>query len=567
MVRDFAWMSKRTTRAARIALPLLATLVICVPDALAGRFHVYSCRTPAGEAAPVDGWSGSLGAGNVGDDRVSNTCGSQGALIAALGDEEVHYAGADRATWAFSAPTWSQVAGATLRRAGYLHGGGGGATYEFWFAGPAPTAVFDQCLYANGCAGLGAPSEPASPVNRVVVPASNLGSNIYMNVSCGPALPNAECPHGFGDANAYAAVVYLYAADITLEQAGTPTAGNVGGEVATAAKLTGRSDLTFDAADPGAGVYEAVFSVDGQEVQRTVLDGNGGRCRNVGQTTDGTLAFLYLQPCPGSVGADIAFDSSSVSNGVHHLVVSVVDAAGNTAPVLDRVVSVYNPAAPGVPGPPNGANASARATLTVGWSGHRRPTLTTGYGRGARIAGRLTAPGGPAISGALVEVQPSPPTGGRHLAAISARTGRDGRFTVLLPAGISSCRVRISYRAHVGDSAPAAAQTLVLRVRAGIALTIAPRTSVVGGSISFHGRLRGGPIPAEGKQLVLEARSPGGSWIEFKVVRTDSRGRYHASYRFRFPGPALYDFRAVSEPESDYPYAAGSSRVVLVRER
>jgi hypothetical protein len=127
--------------------------------------------------------------------------------------------------------------------------------------------------------------------------------------------------------------------------------------------------------------------------------------------------------------------------------------------------------------------------------------------------------------------------------------------------------VRISYRAHVGDSEPAAAQTLVLRVRAGIALTIAPRTSGVGGSISFRGRLRGGPIPAEGKQLVLEARSPGGSWIEFKVVRTDSRGRYRASYRFRFPGPALYDFRAVSEPESDYPYAAGSSRVVLVRER
>jgi hypothetical protein len=388
-----------------------------------------------------------------------------------------------------------------------------------------------------------------------------------MSASCGPALPNAECPHGFGDPSGYAAAVYLYAADITLEQAGTPTAGNAGGEVASAPTLTGKSDLTFDAADPGAGVYEAVFSVDGKPVQATVLDENGGRCRNAGQATDGTFAFLYLQPCPGSVGADVAFDSSSVSNGVHHLVVSVVDAAGNTAPVLDRMVTVNNPPVPGVPGPPNGVNASTRATLTVGWPGHRRPTLTTSYGRGARIAGRLTAPGGAAISAALIEVQPSRATGGRRPSTIVARTGHDGRFTALLPRSISSCRVRITYRAHVGDSVPAAVRTLALRVHAGIALTVTPRSSGVGGSIFFRGRLRGGPIPAEGKQLVLEARSPGGSWIQFKVVRTDPRGRYHASYRFRFPGPALYDFRAVSEPESDYPYAAGSSPALLVRER
>jgi hypothetical protein len=267
------------------------------------------------------------------------------------------------------------------------------------------------------------------------------------------------------------------------------------------------------------------------------------------------------------VGADVVFDSSGVANGVHHLVVSVVDAAGNATPVLDRIVTVYNPPQAGIPGPANGANASTRATLTAAWQGHRRATLTTGYGRGARIAGRLTAPGGVAISGALVEARLSRATDGKQLAPIGARTASDGRFTLLVPRSASSCRVRITYRAHAGDSAPAATRALVLRVRAGIALRITPRTSGVGGIIYFRGRLRGGPIPAEGKQLVLEARSPGGSWIEFKVVRTDSRGRYRASYRFRFAGPALYDFRAVSEPESDYPYAAGSSRVLLVRER
>ena len=96
---------------------------------------------------------------------------------------------------------------------------------------------------------------------------------------------------------------------------------------------------------------------------------------------------------------------------------------------------------------------------------------------------------------------------------------------------------------------------------------MSPHTTSVGRSIVFRGRLRGGPIPRGGKQLVLEARSPGSPWIEFKVVRTDARGRFRASYRFKFAGPANYRFRARSEPESDFPFAGGSSNVVAVHER
>jgi hypothetical protein len=66
---------------------------------------------------------------------------------------------------------------------------------------------------------------------------------------------------------------------------------------------------------------------------------------------------------------------------------------------------------------------------------------------------------------------------------------------------------------------------------------------------------------------VLEARAPGGRWIEFDDVRTGPRGVFHAGYRFKFPGPAHYQFRVLSEPESDYPYAQGASDVVAVTER
>ena len=36
------------------------------------------------------------------------------------------------------------------------------------------------------------------------------------------------------------------------------------------------------------------------------------------------------------MSADVGFDTTALRNGAHHLVVSVIDAAGNAAPVLDR---------------------------------------------------------------------------------------------------------------------------------------------------------------------------------------------------------------------------------------
>jgi hypothetical protein len=184
------------------------------------------------------------------------------------------------------------------------------------------------------------------------------------------------------------------------------------------------------------------------------------------------------------------------------------------------------------------------------------------------IDGRLLGPGGAPIGGATIDLVATPSfIGGTPVAMSSPRTRPDGRFSVRLPAGVSSRTLCFAYRPGGGASVPAATSTLTLNVRAGIALRVTPRTASVGRSIFFHGRLRGGPVPPDGKQLVLEARSPGSQWLEFRVIRTNARGRFSASYTFRFPGPARYQFRALSEPESDYPFAAGTSNVVGVRER
>ncbi|HUB73909.1 MAG TPA: hypothetical protein VL979_07730 [Solirubrobacteraceae bacterium] len=399
------------------------------------------------------------------------------------------------------------------------------------------------------------------------MPAANLGSDLYVEVSCATGRPSADCGDDYGDPNGYAAVVYVYAADLVLEQGAGPTASNVGGELASASTVQGTSDVTFSASDPGSGVYEALFSVDGKLVQSAVVDENGGRCEDVGGTSDGLPAFLYAQPCAQSVSADVGFDTALVANGQHHLVVSVIDAAGNAATVLDRNVTVDNQPSPAQPGGPNGTNASAQAQLSASWAGTRRPTLWRAFGRGGKVVGRLTAPGGAPIAGAQIRVMARPDYAGARTAAMTVvRTGAAGRFTLRVPAGVSSRTLRLQYSADLG-ARPVASRVLKLRVRAGVTLAIAPRVTSAGHSIRFSGRLRGGPVPAGGKPLVLEARSPGGAWLEFDVIRSDARGRFHAGYRFKFPGPAAYQFRVLCEAEADYPFATGASKAVGVFER
>jgi hypothetical protein len=400
-----------------------------------------------------------------------------------------------------------------------------------------------------------------------------------------------ECKNGFGDPNGYAAAVYLFAADLTLEQTLGPAATNVTGDLASAPSVSGTTGIAFTASDPGSGVYQALFIIDGQVVQRTVVNENGGRCKDVGQTTDGLPAFLYVQPCLGSVSADVGLDTTKVGDGPHHLVVSVSDAAGNTAPVIDRTVTVANRGisggkgtganggngtngangangANGLNGAANGTNASAQARLTVHWKGTSSDRLVSPYGRAQTILGRLLGPGRVPIGRAQVDLLATPVyAGAKSVPMASPRTGPDGSFTLRLPGGVSSRTLRFSYRSHLGDVLPAATSVLTLSVRAGITLSIRPRVSGVGQTIFFQGRLLGGSIPRGGKQLVLEARSRGGAWLEFRVVRAGTSGRFRASYRFRFPGTVRYQFRVLSEAEADYPFSVGSSNVVGVLER
>jgi hypothetical protein len=564
-------------RALRWAAPMLAAAWITAAPAQAGQYHVYSCRMPNGASAPVDGWTGTAqGPYTYAEDTCSQPAGE---LLAALGDQPARTANTDTATWSFAAPPDATIAAATLWRAGDADGGAAvNATYEYWLAGPKPTEIFDECLFVLGCPREGEVGQALDSSNLITVPPANVGTSLYLSASCG-GVAAYNCPVGKGDANNYAAAVYLYAADLTLEQNVGPTASDVTGELANAAVVSGTSDIVFSASDAGAGVYQAVFTVDGNVVQRTVVDENGGRCVNAGQTTDGTPAFLYLKPCLGSVSVDVPFDTTGLANGTHHLQVSVTDAAGNAAPVIDRQITVSNGTpviAAGAPGSPagsatdtrpNGTGATAQANLAVSWIGTHSARLSVRFGRKESVTGRLTGPGGQPISGAEIEVQAGPSAAGAaSIALASPRTAANGSFTMRVPAGASSRTLRFSYRVDLGDPLPVATRTLTLSVGAGLILSVTPHVSGVGRTIRFGGHLLGGSVPASGKLVVLEARAVGGPWIEFDVVQSDPRGRFAATYRFKFAGPADYQFRVISEPQSDYPFEAGASNVVRVHE-
>ncbi len=129
--------------------------------------------------------------------------------------------------------------------------------------------VFDDCQALLGCSQVGTNNGAFNPSNHEVVPAGHINgaSHLYMSADCGGA-PGAVCPTYPG----YAAEADLYAADMTLNDNSSPTASNVSGPLVGGGTLSGTSDIVFNAADVGSGVYSASMIVDGTSVSSEVLD-------------------------------------------------------------------------------------------------------------------------------------------------------------------------------------------------------------------------------------------------------------------------------------------------------
>jgi len=578
-----AWRRSRSTLRRRVALLVVATAVAAGGGAsqaraqAGGLYHVYGCRTPAGMAAPTDGWTSLVATGLQ---AVANTCAQGGALVGEIPSTALQPAEISQAGWLFTAPPQTRLYAADLWRTGTATNVMGYLTYtSFWLAAPEvvydSNDVFDRCL-PDACTALGDPNQPFAVANEVQAPATSIRGQTTLGIAVGCYGDSGQtCPESANNGTGPPSGEFqLFASDITLADQSIPIVTSVSNGLTSDAPLTGLERITFSASDAGPGLYQVNFLVDGHLVTSVPVDTNGGHCVPATPApADGTNAFLYGQPCDASANVTDTFDTTQVTNGMHELLVQVTDASGTATTVLDRKVLFANEPGAGAPsttsGPsaPNGTNASPTATLHLRWKHSKKAALTSQWGQVRQVTGTLTTAAGQPIGGATLTVQALPQYAGAHTTALGqVRTSTSGAFTFAVGGDASSRSLTFSYDAHLGDRRAAASATLTLLVHAGLHFSVSPHVTAVGHTITFTGKVLGTPIPDGGKQLVLEARAPGSEWIQFQVVRTDARGRFGARYRFRFPGPATYQFRAVSEFEADFPFLGGSSNVVSVFE-
>lgn len=103
------------------------------------------------------------------------------------------------------------------------------------------------------------------------------------------------------------------------------------------------------------------------------------------------------------------------------------------------------------------------------------------------------------------------------------------------------------------------------RVRAPSILDVSRRNAVNGEYVTFHGRVKGGYLPAGGKLVELQVFTRR-RWRTFALPRADAAtGRWSYQYRFEtIRGVARFRFRARVQREAGYPFHTGTSRQVQV---
>lgn len=267
-----------------------------------------------------------------------------------------------------------------------------------------------------------------------------------------------------------------------------------------------------------------------------------------------------------------------LSPGVYRFRAIASDAAGNAGSAQLRVagtaVELRRQAADGARGgttPASRRRATHLAARLIGTSGGSSAGsgLTVDYGEAVEVRGRLTDSRGAGVGGRAVAVAVRAAAGiGPGLERRRVLTDRGGRFALRLPPGTSR-RVTVAF--HGGHGFTPARRSLPLRVRAGVRLTAEPAELQTGESVRLRGRVRLGSaqVSGRGKLIAIQYLERATKrWRPALVVRTDAKGRFDTSYRFRYvTGLARIRLRATAPAEGGWPFARGSSPPVTVTVR
>jgi hypothetical protein len=455
------------------------------------------------------------------------------------------------ARWTFEAPPNTTIANVTVHRT--ASASSNGAWYRSYFLfqdSPVPMEGYglDVCVWLTGpCQRPGDASKPFDDVSRFASGSIRAG-RLIASAQCDGSSCGAQAP-------TFAGSFGIYRARIGLSDAFPPAFRTApsGSLLDASATVSGERAVRFDATDIGGGLRAGEIVVDGVAVARTDI-GAGGTCRE---------PYNLPVPCPFSANGTISLDTAAIENGRRSVQVGLVDAAGNRTLSDPVTVAVHNDKYP------NGTPVSRTASLTARFStrsGRRLVERTVGFGRRARIVGRLVDAARTPIAGAqLVVTSRVDRLGAEERPVATITTGSDGRYAWRTGPGPSRF-FRIGYRAYGSDERLTASTEVKLGVRPAIALSVRPRRVSNGGEVRFRGRLLGGP-GKRGTQVVLEAVGRRGRQrVPVETLRAGREGRFRFSYRFvRSFAPFTYRFRARLIPQAGYPYAAGASPIVVVK--
>lgn len=571
----------------------------------AATYDVWSCRAPDGSPAIVrddgGGWVARSVAGDAGGtNRIEDNCFASGGLEVEhvrSGSQPVNSSSGLQ----FLPPTKTEIVHYELAVHGRLRGtrAGHGAARGYLSVAQAlgAGAIDEKVLLEGRPHSLSDLGDVAITPTTFTGPGASGASDLLASVGC----LGDEGDRCFAGADGSVAALTLSRTTITLRDTEAPVVTGVQGDAVNAG-VWPRSEvaMTVDATDRGGGVLRVGVEVDGGEPQwHSVAD---APCR----IWPGTVrAFVAPKPCPGATSTPVTIPTAALSAGVHSVRVLVEDAAGNRTtaygPVSKRISDAVGPGGDGVagdpadiplggtgdgtanptaadplaraaaaadPGPLNGTPASSTVRLGVRWEGTSSTLRKVRYGQRPVLRGQLTTSDGRPVRDAAIRVGVvQEHRSAQRVEHEGLRTDAAGGFRWRMPKGVGSRRITLAYYEHVAGTVPAASVTMRLQVAAAVRMTLDRRTARQGQTVRLRGSLVGRPLPKVGSVVELQARNPGRKWITFRTVRANRAGRFAAGYRFRMPGPAVFEMRARVRKSGDYPYTTGVSphRRIVVR--
>jgi hypothetical protein len=251
----------------------------------------------------------------------------------------------------------------------------------------APVNGFDA-FWSGQSQSAGRADQPFAPEN--IVNAEHNGRSFSVTAQCHDT--GATCAHGAGEWS-----YRFFGGEARLRDTAVPTVEALSGSLVDGGSIA-TEQISFRAADAGAGLYRFKLQIDGDDVDVRDLttgadlatDDRQATCFDVNPQNADPYEFAHQQPCPASLERTLSVSTASASDGPHRLRAVVEDAGGNEAVLVDREVVVDNHPAPelvdglppiaGTPAvgtPLTGANGSWRDAARYDFYWERCPTETS----------------------------------------------------------------------------------------------------------------------------------------------------------------------------------------------